>query len=127
MNSRQGQALVEQMLALWPSPAMTDEEAVGWAAVLTDPELDMSFTEVSAVCRRISFSGDVHRPRPGQVVAAVKAERRARARVSDTSRMLAAGRDGAVDGERTRQWVRTCRRVLAGTPLDDAKRMEGVA
>ena len=127
MNSHQAEGVLNRLTAYWPSPQIEDAEAVAWADVLTDPGLDLTYTEVATVLRRASYAGDIHRPRPGQIVAAVKVERRAAARITDTGRMLAEGRAGAVSADRTRQWVAACKRVLNGEPLERAVTAEGIA
>lgn len=126
MNADRAQQVVRWVSGYWPSPAISDEEAVAWVEELTNPSVNIQPDEALSVLRRCSYAGQVHRPRPGQVIAAVQAERRARARIIDTSRMLEAGRAGAVSPERASQWVRACRRVAKGDPIDEAKVAEGL-
>ncbi|MGH9090198.1 MAG: hypothetical protein ACRDZR_02270 [Acidimicrobiales bacterium] len=118
--------VLAQLAGRWPTPALTEEEALAWTADLTGP-LHITRDEALGYMRRHSHSGAPHRPRPGEMVAAVRADRRAAARITDTSRMLAAGRSGAVSPERASQWCRALRRVAAGDcDLDAAQRAEGL-
>lgn len=126
MNADHAEQIVRRMIGYWPTPAISDEEAVAWVEELTKPDLGITPTEALAVLRRASYGADPHRPRPGQLVAAVLAERRALGRVAETRRALTAGREGAVSGERASAWARACRRMLEGVPLDEAKQLEGI-
>lgn len=126
MNAEHAEQIVRRMMGYWPTPAISDEEAVAWVQELTNPALAVTPTEALSVIRKASYAGEPHRPRPGQLVAAVQAERRALGRVEDTRRALTAGREGAVSGERASAWARACRRMLEGVSPDEAKAAEGL-
>lgn len=126
MTANQAQEVVIRLSGFWPSPPITDPEAIAWAEELTKPELAITATEALGVLRKASYSGQTYRPRPGEVVAAVLSERRANARIADTSTMLATRRADAVSPERTSQWCRVCRRANAGEPLAEAQLAEGL-
>lgn len=127
MNADQAERVVRRIAGYWPSPQLTEEEALAWAQELTSRSLNITPEEAGTCLRRMAYAGQTFRPRPGEVVAHVQAERRAAQRIVDTSRMLAAGRDGAVSPERASQWARVCRRAAAGEDLVAAKAAEGVA
>lgn len=123
MTADHAEQLVARLLGYWPSPPITDEEALIWANELTDPELDLTYSEVAAAIRRCSYAGERHRPRPGAVVAAVRAERRALRRLDDTKALVAAGSDGAASPARALEWLRACRRMVKGDArLDEVQR-----
>jgi hypothetical protein len=127
MNADEAQQVVRRLIGYWPTPELTEEETVAWADELTSRALQVTPEEAATFLRRASHSGQTFRPRPGELVAGVQAERRALRRITDTSRMLEAGRTGAVSPERASQWVAVCRRALAGEDLAAAKVTEGVA
>jgi hypothetical protein len=126
MTSDEARQVVTRLVGYWPSPALDDAQAVAWVDELTNPVLRITPAEAITVLRRASHSGQTYRPTCGQVVAGVQAERRAQARITDTSKMLAERRAGAVSPERAGQWLAACRRVLAGEPLESAKAAEGI-
>lgn len=125
MNAVQAEKVVRRLAGYWPSPQMSDEEALAWVETLTDPAVDVTPEEALAVVRRAIYAGDAHRPRPGQLVAAVRSERHWSQLHSDT-KALVAGRTEGVNPERVSQWVRVCKRTLAGEPLATAKQAEGI-
>ncbi|MGH9089993.1 MAG: hypothetical protein ACRDZR_01215 [Acidimicrobiales bacterium] len=128
MTADEAQVVVRRLIGWWPTPDLTQEAAAGWVEELTSPALAITAGEALGYLRRTSHAGHVHRPRPGELVAAVRADRRAAARIVDTSRMLAAGRGGAVSPERASQWCRALRRVAAHEcDLEEASRAEGLA
>jgi hypothetical protein len=125
MTARQAEVIIRRVAGYWPTPQLTDEEAIAWTDQLTDPDIDIAVAEALAVIRKAIYAGDVHRPRVGQLAAAVRVERRWKA-VHEGTQALAAGRSGAVTPARTRQWVNACRRVLNGERLGEAKAAEGI-
>jgi hypothetical protein len=127
MTSAEAHQVVRRMLGWWATPPLTDEEALGWVEELTSPVLAIAPDEALTALRKTAHAGRVHRPRPGEIIAAVQAERRAQARITDTSKMLAESRAGAVSPERVSKWVRTCHRALAGEDIEEAKIAEGIA
>jgi hypothetical protein len=88
MNANAANTVIARLAGYWPTPAMTDEEALAWVEVLTSPDPfgtgrrgDRSITLDEArrwLSRRL---GDQFRPRPGQLVEWVRAERRSAQRV----------------------------------------------
>lgn len=125
MNSTNAERIIERLLAYWPG-SVDDAEALAWADVLTSPEHAITESEAVTFLRRRSHDGAVRRPRPGELMAFVQAERRWQ-RLHDDSRALTAPRSGACDAERTGRWIRACRRIAAGERLEDAKAAEGIA
>jgi hypothetical protein len=73
--------ILTMLAGFWPSPQMTSEEVLAWAAELTG-HLRITPEEASTVLRQFAESGtddSKFRPRAGQIVAMVQALRRKRA------------------------------------------------
>jgi hypothetical protein len=73
--------ILTMLAGFWPSPEMTPEEVMAWAAELTG-HLRITPEEASTVLRQFAEDGaddSKFRPRAGQIVAWVQAQRRKRA------------------------------------------------
>ena len=88
MNVQESNVVVAMAEGFWPTPAMTEPETVAWFGSLGEP--DMRPGDVQTVLRRMARSGRAHRPRIGEVVAAVDAERRHRQRLEGTLQLAEA-------------------------------------
>jgi hypothetical protein len=102
----------------WPTPAIADAEAFAWVSELTDPDLDIAPEEAKAVLVRLSRSGEVHRPRIGQVVAAVLVERRRRAGAQLA--LLRAPHEDEDYAATAARFLPGIRQRLPGAPTSDA-------
>jgi len=100
VNVEESNVVVAMVEGFWPTPAMAEAEVVAWFGSLGEP--DMRPGDVQVILRRMARSGRAHRPRIGEVVAAVDAERRHRMRLEGTLE-------------------------LAEAPLTDAERAAGLA
>jgi hypothetical protein len=67
---------MRSLMGFWPTPDMTEAEALVWQGELTDPELNITTEEALHALRQMSRDGETYRPRVGQLVAAVRARRR---------------------------------------------------
>ena len=93
MKADHANSVLARIVAYWPSPDLGDEEAVGFVGILTaerlaDDEPGLEVGEVLDVLKRRSFAGEQWRPRPGELVAAVRTERRQRKSIEKTRRAL---------------------------------------
>jgi len=88
VNVQECNVIVAMAEGFWPTPAMTEPETVAWFGSLGEP--DMRPGDVQTVLRRMARSGRAHRPRVGEVVAAVDGERRHRERLEGTLQLAEA-------------------------------------
>jgi len=88
MNVSEANVITAMAEGFWPTPAMTEPETVAWFACLGEP--DMRPGDVQVILRRMARSGRAHRPRIGEVTAAVDGERRHRERLEGTLQLAEA-------------------------------------
>jgi len=66
--------LLARIIGYWPTPEMTNEEALAWADEMTNPALSITPAETRQWLNRRMTDG--WRPRVGDLVAWVRAQRR---------------------------------------------------
>lgn len=77
MTASEARAVLAAISGYWPTPAVTEEEAAAWLRELASP-LRITHEEAQTVIDDQARHGEVHRLRPGQLVAEVQALRRYR-------------------------------------------------